>query len=115
MIGSPRPHLPRLWKLYSDIEAEIDAYASTPEEIGSLEPAQIVSLIEVADHLSSLASFIKRKIGESEAGTEGTERVAGFISGPDHPMFKRLEAQRKKNNARAAKISRRRFRLVPHT
>jgi hypothetical protein len=95
--------------ILDDIAGELDGWGSDLEAIRSLSRDELVKLIRFVRELRWYGWRLEKalKVAEStDKEYEQGQRI-GFIDRIDHPVLKRLEAQRRADLERASRIKRR--------
>lgn len=78
-----------LWRLLEEIDATLDACASTPDEIRELDFEELVELVQFQDELEGTARCLKNLLHVVAARKVFESRV-GVINSLDHPVLEKL-------------------------
>jgi hypothetical protein len=100
-----------LYEPLADIEAALDAFASSPDEVRELSLREIAALIEFEQKMRGICDWLRRMIEKTER-QEMAELVVGRIDSEDHPVLQKILRRRKEALDRAANIRRQHVREV---
>jgi hypothetical protein len=93
-----------MWHQLDEIDAGLDAFASTPEEIRELGLEELTELVQFQDELERTARRLKNTLNAAAAGEVTADTPLRTISSLDHPVLVKLRKRMRDFRELALKI-----------
>jgi hypothetical protein len=79
-----------LWHLLDEIDAALEAFAGTPDEIRELGLEELTELVRFQDEMEGTARRLKNQLHAAAAGEVFEPRAGKRINSLDHPVLVKL-------------------------